>query len=59
MGARKLYYFLPEVATKCRVSIHTVRYWLKTGRLRRAKFGRRVMVPYRSLERLMAEARNR
>lgn len=59
MGARKLYYFLPEVAAKCRVSVHTVRYWLKTGRLRRAKFGRRVMVPYRSLERLMAEGRSR
>lgn len=44
---------LEEVARKCRTSLSTVRYWIRTGRLRSVRPGRRRLVHRRELDRFL------
>ena len=51
--AEEKLYLLSEVADRTRTTIGTVRHWIRTGRLKTLKPGRRRLVPARELERFL------
>jgi len=48
------YLLLPEAATIARVSVHTVRTWIRTGKLRSSRPGRRRLVRRDHFEQFLA-----
>jgi excisionase family DNA binding protein len=51
----RLAYPVAEAAQLIGVSVRSVRYLLKTGKLGYARLGRRVVIPHRDLERLLRQ----
>lgn len=49
---------IDELAREARVSISTVRYWLRKGRLPSVKLGKRRVVPREAFERMIAVGAN-
>ena len=45
---------LEEIARECRASLSSVRYWIRTGRLRSVRPGRRRLVRREDLDRFLA-----
>jgi len=52
----KHFMFISEVAQECRAPVGSVREWLRKGRLRSFRLGRRRMVRREDLERFLASA---
>lgn len=52
------YLLLPEVAELARVSVSTVRHWIRVGRLPSVRPGRRRLVPRAALVRLLRVSRS-
>lgn len=50
---------IEEVAMICRASPSTVRFWIKTGKLRSIRPGRRRLIPEADLQRLLSGRRSR
>jgi excisionase family DNA binding protein len=51
----RLAYSVSEAAQLIGVSVRSVRYLLKAGRLGYARLGRRIVIPHRDLERLLRQ----
>ena len=47
---------LPEVAAMCRATIPSVREWIRTGRLKASRPGRRVLIRRSDVEAMLAAA---
>ena len=52
-GSDNLFLTVKEVAVALRVTTRTVRNWIKSGRLRVVRAGRRVLVPQEELQRFL------
>lgn len=52
--AGAMYLLIPEAATVARVSVHTVRTWIRTGKLRSSRPGRRRLILRSDLEHFLA-----
>ena len=46
---------IDEGARDLRLSIHTIRHWVRTGRLTHVRLGRRIMLRRSDLERLVRD----
>ncbi len=55
--SRREFLLLDEVASECRASVASVRYWIASGRLRSVRPGRRRLVSREDLERFIAYGR--
>lgn len=56
MGEDEGFMLIDEVAALCRASPETVRFWIKTGRLRSVRPGRRRLIARAELRRFLETA---
>jgi len=50
-------YKLEAAAKRPGFSVHTVRFWCRTGRLGSFKFGNRIFVPASAIDRMISQAK--
>lgn len=49
----EMYLLVEEVASETRSCVATVRYWIRTGKLKAIRIGRRLLVPRTNLDSLI------